>query len=372
MLIAAALLLSPPDLRVLDVRKVSQITGETDRQRGIPTDNRTESRVGLRGVDLGASFEHRGRLVFLFGDTWPVGPNTLDRPVDGDAIAFSSDRNPDDGLTLDFLTAADGKYAAVRIPGVSLGGFEVPNGGFSANGHMYAVYTTDHSRGPRGEVMGRSVLARSDDGRAWTRVYDLSREHFINVSPAVVDARDTPGLPADRGRFVLMWAGGKEYRRSSPRLACVPIAQVEDRTAIRYWTAKGWSERESDAEPVVRHDEVGELSVAYCEPLGRWLMAYNSGNPRGILLRTAERAVGPWSDAVTLFDPKEGYGRFMHVASGSDPMADPGRAGEYGGEYAPYMIPRFFRRTPEGARVYFVMSTWNPYEVVLMRADLGK
>lgn len=115
MLIAAALLLSPPDLRVLDVRKVSQITGETDRQRGIPTDNRTESRVGLRGVDLGASFEHRGRLVFLFGDTWPIGPNTLDRPVDGDAIAFSNDRNPDDGLTLDFLTAADGNYAAVRI-----------------------------------------------------------------------------------------------------------------------------------------------------------------------------------------------------------------------------------------------------------------
>lgn len=372
MLIAASLLLAPSDIRVLDVRKVSQVTGETDRQRHIPTDNRTESRVGLRGVDLGASFEHNGRLVVLFGDTWPVGPNSLERPVDGDAIAFSSDRNPDDGLSLDFVTAPDGKYQAVRIPGVRLGGFEVPNGGFSANGHMYAVYTTDHSRGPRGEVMGRSVLARSDDGKAWTKVYDHSTEHFVNVSPVVVDARDTPGLPSKSGRFVLMWAGGREYRRSSPRLACVPEREVEDRSAIRYWTTKGWSEKEADAEPVVRHDQVGELSVAYCAPLKKWLMAYNSVAPRGIIMRTADHAVGPWSDLVILFDPKEGYGRFMHIGNGTDLMTDPGRAGEYGGEYAPYMIPRFFRQTPTGARIYFLMSTWNPYNVVLMRADLTK
>lgn len=367
----AALLFSPPDVRVLDCRKVSQITGETDRQRNIPTDNRTESRVGLRGVDLGASFEYKGRLVFLFGDTWPVGPNTPDRPVDGDAIAFSSDRNPDDGLTLDFVTAPDGKYQAVHIPGVSLAGFEVPNGGFEANGHMYGLYTTDHSHVPQGEIMGRCVLARSDDGKTWTKVYDLSREHFINVSPVVVDARDTPGLPSDHGRFVLMWASGREYRRSSPRLACVPVAQVEEQSAIRYWSSKGWSAQESDAEPVVGHDVVGELSVAYCPPLKRWLMTYNSGNPRGILLRTAKRATGPWSEPTVLFDPKDGYGKFMHVANGADPMADPGRAGDYGGEYAPYMIPRFFRKTPAGARIYFTMSTWNPYAVVLMRADLG-
>ena len=48
----AALFFSPseiqvPDVRVLSVRKVSQVTGETDRQRNVPTDNQTESRVGL-------------------------------------------------------------------------------------------------------------------------------------------------------------------------------------------------------------------------------------------------------------------------------------------------------------------------------------
>lgn len=374
MILSALVLLAiPADIRVIDVVKISQITGELDRERNVPTDNRTESTVGLRGVDLGASFEHQGKLVFLFGDTWPVGPNTPDRPVDGDAIAFSSDTNPDDGLKLDFVTAPDGKYKAVQIPGVSLAGFEVPNGGFSAGGHLYGIYTTDHKFETQGVVMSRSVLARSDDGVRWTKVYDLSSEHFINVSPVVVDAASHPELPVKSGRVLLMWASGKEYRRSSPRLAMVPLDRVEDHSAIRYWTSRGWTSKEADAEPVIHHDQVGELSVAWCAPFKRWLMTYNSGDPRGILLRSAERATGPWSDATVLFDPhKDGYGKFMHVANGDDPMADPGRAGEYGGEYAPYMIPKFFKKTESGARIYFVMSTWNPYAVVLMRADLSR
>jgi hypothetical protein len=369
-------LLLQPDVRVLNVEKVSQVTGEIDRQRNVPTDNRTESRFGLRGVDLGASFEHKGKLVVLFGDTWPVGPNTPDRPVDGDSIAFSRDRNPDDGLTLDFVKADDGKYKAVQIPGVSLAGFEVPNGGFSAGGHMYAFYTTDHSPSPAGEIMGRSVLARSDDGRKWSLVYSLSSDKFINVAPAVVDAARTPGLPFSRGKVLLMWAGGREYRRSSPCLAAVPLDRVEDHSAIRYWAGPGqWSEEESKARPVVEHPEIGEISVTWCAPLERWLMLYNGGHPRGILMRTAKEAVGPWSEPTVLFDPNQGYGKFMHISwrtRKADEVHDPGRENEFGGEYGPYLIDRFTRKTAGGARIYFLMSTWNPYAVVLMRADLAK
>ena len=372
MMTIAALLLPPPEISVVSVRKVSQITGETDRQLNMPTDNRTESRFGLRGVDLGASFEHKGQLVFLFGDTWPVGPNTPDRPVDGDAIAFSRDRNPDDGLTLDFVTAADGKYKAVDIPGVALGGFEVPNGGFSAGGHMYGFYTTDHKFESRGVVMGRCVLGRSDDGRVWKKIYDFSSDKFINVSPEVVDAAKVPGLPTSKGMGLVMWASSKEYRRSSPCLAFVPLDKVEDHSAIRYWDGAAWKENEADSKPLFTHDQVGELSVAWCAQLGKWLMLYNSGQPRGILMRTADQPTGPWTEPTVLFDPKQGYGKFMHIGNGTDRMNDPGREKEYGGEYAPYMIPRFFKKTAQGATIYFVMSTWNPYAVVLMKAELKK
>lgn len=379
MVVPLLLALTPPNVTVLpgSVQKISQITGETDRQRNVPTDNQTETRFGLRGTDLGASFEHRGRLVFLFGDTHPSQGNTPDRPFDGDSVAFSDDRNPEDGLTLDFVRADDGKYLAVKAPGVSLKGFEVPNGGFSDGKAMYAYFTTD-ARFTPGVVMGRSVLLRSLDGKKWDALYTVSTGKFINVSPWVVDAERVPGLPIRKGQGVLLWAGSREYRRSSPYLAFLPLDQVGNRSAMRYWAGDGkWSTLESAAVPLVDHREVGELSVAWCEPLKCWLMLYNSVNPRGILMRTAEQPWGPWSEAKMLFEPRKdgGYGKFMHIDwrdEKVDSVHDAGRENEYGGEYGPYMIPRFFRGDSKEATIYFVMSTWNPYQVMLMRAKLAR
>ncbi len=377
MFLNAIFLVLKPEIKVLSVEKVSQVTGETDRQRHIPTDSRTESRFGLRGTDLGASFEHNGKLVFLFGDTWPTGANTPDRPVDGDSIAYSSDTNPDDGLKLDFITAKDGKYGTVKIPGVSLGGFEVPNGGFSAGDYMYGFYTTAHRFEQRGVVMGRSVLAKSKDGLNWSKVFDFSSKHFVNVSPLIVDAGSLHGFPVKKGKVLFMWASGAEYRRSSPRLAYVPLKDVESKNAVRFWDGRGWSASEDDAKELVDHPVVGEISVAWNRQLSRFIMLYNSDRPRGITLRTSETPWGPWSDPTILFDPNRdgGYGKFMHISwkvKKADSVQDPGRDDDYGGEYGPYMIPKFFKGTRKNATIYFLMSTWNPYNVVLMRARLSR
>jgi hypothetical protein len=170
-----------------------------------------------------------------------------------------------------------------------------------------------------------------------------------------------------------MWASGKEYRRSDPHLAFVPLDRVEDPKAVRYWAGGKWSEHEADAKPLFHHPQIGELSVAWCRPLGCWLMLYNSGDPRGIVIRTAERPWGPWSEATVLFEPWRdgGYGKFIH-APDRDAVNDPGREKEYGGEYGPYLIPRFFRGERREATIYFTMSTWNPYNVVLMRARIRR
>ncbi|MGV3616244.1 MAG: DUF4185 domain-containing protein [Fimbriimonas sp.] len=381
MMLPASLLVlvASPSIDVVpgSVAKVSQVTGEMDRERNKPTDNQTETKFGLRGTDLGASFEHEGKLVILFGDTHPNGPNTPDRPFDGDAIAFSDDRNPDDGFTMDFVKAADGKYLAVAAPGVSLKGFEVPNGGFSHGGYIYGYFTTDAIHGlPRGMGMGRCVLLRSRDGRKWESLYTVSTGKFINVSPWVVDAAKTPGLPTDKGKGVLLWAGSREYRRSDPYLAFLPLDKVNDPSAMRYWAGDGsWSRLETEAAPLFAHKEIGEISVVWCAPMECWLMLYNSGSPRGIVMRTADRPWGPWSDAKVLYNPQDGYGKYMHVSWRSekkDSVHDPGRENEYGGEYAPYMIPRFFKGNRDEATIYFLMSIWNPYQVVLMKGTLRR
>jgi hypothetical protein len=96
----------------------------------------------------------------------------------------------------------------------------------------------------------------------------------------------------------------------------------------------------------------------------------------GITLRSAAAPWGPWSDGAVIFHPQRdgAYGRYMHVASRSgkeaDNLSDRNREEKMGAEYGPYIMSRYTRATGQGCRVYFTMSTWNPYQVVVMQTDL--
>lgn len=363
-------------------QKVCQLTGQRDRERQQPTPNRTEARFGLVGTDLGFSFEHEGRLYFLFGDTFPTTTHASYRPEGGDAIAWTNDATPDDGLTLHFITAPDGHYLSPRVPGIDLGWSRVPVGGFSLAGNMYVIFVTDYSEETRA---GRSVMARSrDDGRSFEHLYDIARNKFYNISPAVVNNADWPGLPAAAGQGVLMWGSGK-YRQSDPYLAYVAGRSVEDRPAWRFFAGTGagnapqWSARLADAVPLFSHPVIGELSVTWNRFLRKWLMLYNSSDPRGVNFRVADRPWGPWSQTGVLFHPNadNGYCHFIHRAwtehfPPCDHVHDPGKEAVWGGDYGPYLIQRYTQGDSSGTTIYWVMSTWNPYNVVLMRSRLRR
>jgi hypothetical protein len=68
----------------------------------------------------------------------------------------------------------------------------------------------------------------------------------------------------------------------------------------------------------------------------------------------------------------------MHAKDSHDGLADPGRESDWGGEYGPYLTTPFTKAVDGGgagvrqARVYFVMSTWNPYNTVLMAATIQR
>lgn len=361
----SALASGPDDLRWVpgSTRKVCQLTGDFDRGLEKPTLSRTASRYGVDATDLGSSFEHKGRLYFLFGDT-------KGRPDDWDALAWTDSKSPD-RIVLDFHKDEDGKWLPPKVPGISQKGFEIPSGGVSAGGSMYVVFTTDHSRE---KTMGRSVLAVSaDDGRSFRALYDLSRDRFINVSI----------LPADGWLYIY---GSGEYRRSSVCLARARPDDLADRSKLQYWAGAGadgqarWSRKEADAVPLFHHDVVGEFSVAYLPPVRRYVMLYNDGDgkPPGVLMRSAAAPTGPWSEAEAIFDPwrDAGYGQFMHVSSKfkieHDAIGDPDRDEVWGGAYGPYIMGRF-TTGPEGrCRVYYTLSTWNPYQVVIVRSDLER
>jgi hypothetical protein len=365
--------------------RICQVTGDTDRSTGLPTGNRTASRYGFWGTDLGASFEHRGRLVVLFGDTH--GSPGAGRPADGDVIAFSDDRDPADCLSLEVVADPDGRYRPIAVPGVDLGVFGVPTGGVSDGRSLWVFLTTDNSAE---RPMNRSVLARSDDdGRTFRAVRDVSRGTFVNVAPAVVPAAEAPEIPtgaAGAEPVVLMWGTGV-YRRSDVRLAAVPLARIGEEGATVYFAgadaatgAPRFSPREADAVPLTDDACAGELSVARVAPLGVWAMLYNCGNPEGrILVRTAERPWGPWSEAAVLFDPRRdgAFCGFVHPGASAPAdcarLSDPHSPDVRGDVYGPYVVDRFTRAVgTDRAEIVFTLSTWNPYAVVLMRAELER
>src|SRR5438105_15415244 len=118
-------------------KRVCQLTGDVDRMSGKPTLNLTDKRFGVRATDLGSSFEHKGKLYFLFGDTWG-------RPGDRDALAWTDSVDPAK-IKLQFHQDTDGKWLPLTVPGIKQGAFEIPSAGISIGGAMYVICTTDHT-----------------------------------------------------------------------------------------------------------------------------------------------------------------------------------------------------------------------------------
>ena len=85
----------------------------------------------------------------------------------------------------------------------------------------------------------------------------------------------------------------------------------------------------------------------------------------------------PWSEAKIVFHPwdDDGYCYFMHTDwnyMNCDSVHDPGRQYEFGSEYGPYQFEELATGIEDvNATIYFAMSTWNPYTVVLMKATVA-
>ncbi len=363
--------------------KTAQLVGENDRERQQPTLNLTWSRYKLAGTDLGVPFRHKDKTYLLFGDT--VGLRG------GDAIAYTTDTTPGDGIELTFIHD-DIAYKPVKIPGISQGGFEVPMEGISIGGRMYIYHTTDsigvdemfkEGAEPR---MGRSIVAVSDDdGQTFTYLYDFSSKHFINVSVVEADKADLSAYFTQATGKVLVIFGSGPYRRSDVRLAAQPSDQILSRNSVRYFAGLDNSGRpilspnEDDAKALFSQPVVGELSVTYNRFINKWIMLYNSFMPtsRGINMRTADKPWGPWSEPQIIFHPWDdnGYCHFMHAGfphEKCDEVSDPKREKEWGGEYGPYQFEDLTVGGGSTTTIYFTMSTWNPYTVVLMKATLQK
>jgi hypothetical protein len=372
---------SDPVLRYVagSTTKLEQLLGEQDKQFHRPTLSQTFTRYGIEGTDLGNSFEHGGRIYFLFGDTM----GRLDHALD--VIGTTAASDPESGVRLDFLTSGS-DYLTIQPPGISMGPFEVPVAGISLGGQMYVAVSTNHSDD---RSTDRSVLTKFTPPATFQPVRTISQlpeGRFVKMS-LHSDPGTATGLPPG-GPFIFVWGTGP-YRTSDAYLSVVPAAQFESGTGTRYFAGLGaggapvWSERESDAIAIVHNGTMGDLSVTWCKDLGLWLMTYDSRDPapRGILFSYSRTPWGPWSEPQVIFNAvrDSALGKFIHDPQivPDDGLAGPaigkGRANPqavHGGAYAPYVIERWTKVQGSELRIYYVLSTWNPYVVVLMRSRL--
>jgi hypothetical protein len=193
------------------------------------------------------------------------------------------------------------------------------------------------------------------------------------------------GLPPG-GPYVLVWGTGI-YHKSDAYLSIVPVAQFESGKGTLYFSgldatnAPTWSARESDAKAIVKNGTLGDLSVTWSKDLNLWLMTYGRASPapQGIAFSYSSTPWGPWSEPQVLFNALRDHamGTFMHDPNikPDDGLAGPvigeGRKNPRkvrAGEYAPYVIERWTKVSPSELDLYYVMSLWNPYTVVLMKS----
>ncbi|MFT4296435.1 MAG: DUF4185 domain-containing protein, partial [Micropruina sp.] len=377
-------------------RKLAQVSGERDNRPSgtAATLASAHPGSGVRGTDLGVRVDHAGRTFLLFGDT-----HWASRPWLGTRDAIAEVPRPDDELP---AVRFHGAPLTVRGGRVTLREYDVPQDGFSLDGELYAFFSSDHFR--NAQAMGRSVLARA-------RTSDLAidpREHRRRIRfdhlATFSDHRFVNVSVQRRGTRLLIWGTGA-YRADDLRLARVELTgsvaaglrrgdAAPFLTAVEYWTGSGsgagpgnaagpgnWSATEADAVPLLSPGALGEISVRWVPALGRYLMLAMSGpdDPAGaaVLLRTASEPWGPWSPRLRLLDwiadgmrPADGSRRFIR-SSAHDVVGDAvfaGQAGSTGAAYAPYFFDA--RRDGDAVVLRYTLSTWNPYQVVLMRHRL--
>lgn len=398
--------------------KVCQLTGDADWESGVPTTTLTQQRFGLGAVDLGYPVEHQGRLALLFGDTWATHtPHDGDEanPPD-DAVGWITSRTPptkswNPDLEINVFPTPPPKFAPATVTGpipVKQGYFNVPSGGVSNGGWLYAFFWTNHCMDARScpetedrNSIGRNVLARSsDNGRTFGDAVPMPTG-FVYATG--VNAEAITDLPAEQRLGTYVFAVPR-YRGSIPYLAYAPPGTLGDPSSWLFFLGRkpngrpSWTSSEvwtrGSRDPVTGqwvapgHPElfpaigqgdrcVGEFSVTWNSALRVWLLLYNCGSD--IVARIARAPWGPWSEAkVILSRDQDGCPCRLRMAEGGC-----GNQESYwhyaetvpGEFYAPFVMERYttWVLTPlQGRRatIYWLLSTWNPYQVTVMKTVL--
>ncbi|CAJ1495457.1 DUF4185 domain-containing protein [[Mycobacterium] kokjensenii] len=328
--------------------------------------NQTLQRFGISGTDLGIPWDNgdpaNRQILMAFGDTFGYC-RVPGKQWRQNVLFRTQDNNLADGITIG-PGAVGNRYSGSPLrqanfskqilPAVQLAPHQegmIPTAAIGIAGNQYMNFMSIKKWGRDGEwSTNYSALAVSNDnGETWGVYPGTVRSSSPENVPR---ARYVPGNENfQMGAFLrgndgyLYSYGTPAGRGGSAYLSRVPERVIPDVSRYQYWNGDSgsWVPNNPAAATPVIPGPVGEMSVQYNTYLKQYLALYGNGG-NDVVARTAPTPQGPWSAEQTL------------IPTGQIP----------GGIYAPYMHP-----WSTGKDVYFTLSLWNAYDVMLMRTVLG-
>jgi hypothetical protein len=401
----AAVVATPPTS--LGSTPIGWVTGQ--RNSGYPGSNWAQTNntrwANVYGTDLGVMWFNgdNGLTQVAFGDTFS-GANMTGN-WRSNVLLLSDDTELFDGLTLLNTGPANQFIPAARNQVFFIGSevTNIPSAAIYANGENYVNYfsvkswdtpgrwTTNYSAisqfvpGPNG---GQWVLQPSTVRSAgWFRSSTRYRAGDQNFQQAAYVLQPESKVEPGGTRYVYAF-GTPAGRTGSAFLSRVPEGAMTDLGQYEYWDGDTWvRDNPAVAAPIIGDSpnsaglfgfvrdvannpkffggwfaglvgaktggNVSEMSVQYNEYLDKYVVMYGNGQ-NNVILRTAETPEGPWSAPVTVATSLQYpglYAPLIHPLSGTGELTD-----ELG--------------DPDLSNLYWNMSLWGNYNVVLMQTDL--
>lgn len=324
-------------------------------------------RFGISGTDLGIMWDNGGsgtnkQVLVAFGDTFgncnvegqEWRNNALFRsrdvnlsvpaPIPPNVPGYQYGSSP---VTVDRPNFSRQIIGSLRLVATEV--TVIPTAAISVGTTQYVNFMSVASWGNPGQWTTNfsAVAVSTDNGETWTVPVTGIRPAWFNSVPGVPFVwgyqNFQMGAYMRRDGYVYNY-GTTAGRGGAPFLSRVVETAVADLAQYEYWTPFGWLKNMPFLALQVTVAPGSEMSVAWNDYLGRYVMLYMNflGN---IVLRTADKPQGPWSLPKTL------------VTTASMP----------GGIYAPYIHP-----WSSGSDLYFTLSLWSNYSVMLMKTTLTK
>lgn len=362
----------------------------------------------IRGTDLGIMWDNMqsGDTRFIltaFGDTF--SEQGMQGNWRNNVLLLSTDRNLSDGFSL--LQTGPAFQFIPKVPAL-LGPFAnevtvIPTSGVAVLGEQYVNYMSVRSWDTPGRwttnYSAIAVFEPGPDGGEWVVVPSTVRSAgwFRSSTPYVPGSQNfqqaayvlQPEDQVEDGQPRYLYAfGTPSGRAGSAYLSRVAEGDVTDLSKYEYWDGDSWVRgNPAVAAPVIGDSpnsaglfgfavdwandpnvfggylgglfgaktggNVSEMSVQYNEYLDRYVVLYADGN-NDIQMRVAERPEGPWSDPITIAESAEYpglYAPMIHPWSGTGMLTDDDGAADLN-------------------HLYWNMSIWGDYNVILMQTDL--